>query len=83
MKKSGEELIKDLLHVVIGSFVYTLGVYCFTAPNEIAPGGVTGLSTMINALTDIPMGVLTFVLNAPLLLLAFFFVGKSLQAKHW
>lgn len=81
MKKRSEELLKDMLHVISGSFIYTMGVYCFTAPNQIAPGGVTGLSTMINALTNIPMGILTFALNAPLLLLAFFFVGKKFAGK--
>ncbi len=81
MKKRSKELLKDLLHVIPGSFIYTMGIYCFTAPNQIAPGGVSGLSTMINALTGIPMGILTFVLNAPLLLLAFFFVGKRFAGK--
>ena len=76
-----KELGKDAAYVLPGSFLYTAGVYCFTAPNEIAPGGVSGLSTMINALTGIPMGVLTFVLNVPLLLLAFFFVGKRFACK--
>jgi uncharacterized membrane-anchored protein YitT (DUF2179 family) len=80
-QKHGKEFVLDALHVIIGSFLYTAGVFCFTAPNQIAPGGVSGLSTMINALTHIPMGVLTFVLNVPLLLLAFFFVGKRFACK--
>lgn len=81
LKKHRKELLTDALHVVLGSLLYTTGVYCFTAPNQIAPGGVSGLSTMINALTRIPMGVLTFALNAPLLFLAFLFVGKKFACK--
>lgn len=71
----------DAFHVIVGTFLYTAGIYCFTAPNQIAPGGVSGISTMINALTGISMGILTFALNVPLLLLAFFFVGKRFTCK--
>lgn len=81
LKKQSKELFLDAGHVVVGSLLYTTGVYCFTAPNQIAPGGVSGLSTMINALTQIPMGILTFALNAPLLILAFIFVGKRFAIK--
>lgn len=81
LKKQSKELLLDAGHVVLGSMLYTTGIYCFTAPNQIAPGGVSGLSTMINALTHIPMGILTFALNAPLLILAFIFVGKKFACK--
>ena len=81
MKWNWKELGLDAAHVLAGSFLYTAGIYCFTAPNEIAPGGVSGISTMVNALTGIPMGILTFVFNVPLLLLAFFFVGKKFTVK--
>ena len=80
-KNRGKELGLDALHVITGSLLYTAGVYCFTAPNQIAPGGVSGLSTMVNALFHIPMGILTFVFNVPLLLLAFFIVGKRFALK--
>lgn len=75
------DFLLDALHVTTGSFLYTAGIYCFTAPNKIAPGGVSGISTMINALTGIPMGILTFAFNVPLLLLAFFFVSKHFAYK--
>ena len=81
LKSKGKELALDALHLIVGTFIYAGGIYCFTAPNEIAPGGVSGLSTMINALTNIPMGVLTMCINIPLLLLAFFFVGKRFAIK--
>ena len=81
LRNQRKELALDALHVIVGSLLYTAGVFCFTAPNQIAPGGVSGLSTMLNALFGIPMGVLTFALNLPLLLLAFFFVGKIFALK--
>ena len=34
-------LLIDLLFDLMGSAVYAVGVHMFTAPNHIAPGGVT------------------------------------------
>ena len=45
-----------------------LSVSFFTAPNEIAPGGVTGLATMLNHLVDLPIGATALLLNIPLLI---------------
>ena len=80
-KSKGRELTLDALHLIAGTFLYAAGNYCFTAPNEIAPGGVAGLSTMFNALTQIPMGFWTMALNLPLLILSFLFVGKRFTLK--
>ena len=56
----------DYLLMTMGAAVYALSVSFFTAPNEIAPGGVTGLATMINHLFGLPIGLLTIALNIPL-----------------
>jgi uncharacterized membrane-anchored protein YitT (DUF2179 family) len=54
--------------MILGAAVYALSVSFFTAPNEIAPGGVTGLSTMLNHLLDLPIGTTALLLNIPLLI---------------
>ena len=46
LKSKGKELALDALHLLPGTFLYAGGIYCFTAPNEIAPGGVSGISTI-------------------------------------
>ncbi|NMP36925.1 MAG: YitT family protein [Clostridiales bacterium] len=61
----------DLLFWIVGCSFYALAVDTFTAPNQIAPGGFTGLSTLINFLTGAPIGVTVLVLNIPLFLIAF------------
>lgn len=57
---------RDYLVIVLGAAVYALSVDFFTAPNDIAPGGVTGLSTMLNHLFFTPIGATTLLLNIPL-----------------
>ena len=38
--------VTDLLFFAGGSLIYGISVNMFTAPNQIAPGGITGLSTL-------------------------------------
>lgn len=56
----------DYLVIVCGAAVYALSVDLFTAPNNIAPGGVTGLATMLNDLFGLPIGLMILALNVPL-----------------
>lgn len=58
----------DYLVMILGAAVYALSVSFFTAPNEIAPGGITGLATMLNHLFYTPIGITALVFNIPLLI---------------
>ena len=58
----------DYCIIIIGASIYALSVVFFTAPNNIAPGGITGISTLLNYTIDFPIGVTTLVLNIPLLI---------------
>lgn len=75
------ELLKDSAVFVSGAVLYAISVNCFTAPNGIAPGGITGLATAINSITDIPIGTLTLLINIPLLVLAIAFIGGEFTVK--
>ena len=56
----------DYIIIALGAAVYATSVIMFTAPNNIAPGGLTGVSTMLNYLFDLPIGIMIFLLNIPL-----------------
>lgn len=81
MKKKILELLKDSAVFVIGSVLYAISVNCFTSSNGIAPGGVTGLATAVNSLTGIPIGVMSLLINIPLLILAIIFIGGEFTVK--
>lgn len=66
----------DILFILFGTAVYAFGIYAFTAPNQIAPGGVTGIATVINAFTEFKIGTIVSLFNIPLLLFGFKFLGK-------
>lgn len=57
------------LGVVVGSFIFALGLNYFIIANGLAEGGFTGLALIIHYLTGWPVGVVLITLNIPLLLL--------------
>lgn len=72
----------EILVTLAGSFIFALSVHFFTAPNRIAPGGITGLATIVNALFPfIPLGGLTVAFNIPIMIVGFFHLGKRFMFK--
>ncbi len=70
---------KDCYSYVLGGSLYAASVNIFTAPANIAPGGATGIATVLNHLFSAPIGSTIFLLNLPLFILTGCFLGwKSL-----
>ncbi len=68
-------LLTDLLFCAAGSALVALSLTMFTVPNDIAPGGVSGLSTALAHITPIRVSVWSLLLNLPLLLGAWRILG--------
>ncbi len=77
----GKRTALDGLFYVLGSVLYALSVNIFTAPNQIAPGGVTGVATLFNFLWGTPIGTAILVINLPLLIAAWFRLGKAFTVR--
>lgn len=71
----------DIAYIVAGSSCFGLSVALFSAPNNIAPGGVTGLATLAHFLWGVPIGALTIAVNIPLILIAWWRLGRSFAAR--
>lgn len=80
-RKKVKEALLDFLFILAGSVVYALSVNAFTSPNRIAPGGVTGLSTLINYVFGTPIGLMAFFINIPIILWAILEIGYKLVIK--
>lgn len=75
------DFIKDIGADIIGSAIFAIGVTIFTTPNNIAPGGVTGIATVLHSISGLQMGTLTFLINIPLVLLGLFVIGKGFTLR--
>lgn len=71
----------DLLFDLIAGIAFGVSVNVFTAPNHIAPGGVTGFATLMNYIFGVPIGLMSFMINVPLLLSGVKILGKEFFVK--
>ena len=74
-KKSIKTHAKDYLIITIASVFYGLAISQFLDPNDIAPGGVSGLAMIINRIINIEVGTLILMINIPILLLGLYKFG--------
>ena len=78
MKKYGLwEITTDVLLILFGTVAYALGLYYFITPSNVAPGGVSGISILVNFVSGLPVGVVNAAINVPLLLVGWRFLGRE------
>ena len=73
-------VVLDVVYSLLGSATVALAVAVFTVPNDIAPGGVSGLATALAYVSPVSVGVWTLLLNVPLLLTAWRLLGPRALA---
>lgn len=61
--------------ITIGSLIYAIAISLFLDPNKLAPGGVSGLAIIINHYTSFSTGMVTLVINIPLMILGIWKFG--------
>ena len=83
MKKKITELLRDYALMLIGALVAASSFTNFFVPNDIAPGGVTGVATVINHLTGWPVGMVSFAINVPLFLLGYHSIGRRFVIRSF
>ncbi|MEF3694709.1 MAG: YitT family protein [Candidatus Cloacimonadota bacterium] len=74
------ELIRSL-GIVFASIFFGLGYSWFLLPYNISPGGVAGIAQIINHYTNAPYGITMILINIPLFVISFIFIGKSFGGK--
>lgn len=77
-KNNIKQLTKRLALMFVGAIIYAVGVAFFLNPHGIAPGGLTGVSVMINHFfPQINTGILVLLLNVPLMIAGLIRFGKD------
>lgn len=76
---------KSLIYVVVSSFLLSFAAYSLILPNSFTIGGVSGIGILLNVTLGVPQSLTMLLVNAPLVVAAFFFVKKKfalLTAMH-
>lgn len=81
VRRTALRWVVDIMIIIAASAVYSLGVHCFISPNNIAPGGVTGIAIIVSEITPVKVGTLIFAFNVPLMVLGFIFLNKMTMIK--
>ncbi len=74
-KVSAKKRIKEYLIITFASLLYGVGTSLLIDPNNLAPGGMTGLAIVLNRLAPIGVGMWFWILNIPILVIAIVFFG--------
>ena len=77
-KISKTEWIKKYIIITVAAFIYAAGVSLFIDPNNMAPGGLTGVAIILNRLIPVSTGTLILLLNIPILVFAVWKFGLGL-----
>ena len=82
--------MKKYLNVIFGSFLLAIGIYLFVTPNNINFGGLVGTAQLIDygvhSLFHLSnkvnlLGIINFLLNVPLFLIAYRIMNKDFCIK--
>lgn len=85
-----QKIFKDYMYILLGSFLFCAGLNWFIVPIGLYNGGTVGISqiirTLIQSSVELPKsfdiaGIINFIINLPLLYLAYRHFGKSLFLK--
>ena len=70
------ERFLSYLQILLGSFLGAAAYPLFLTPNRIAPGGITGIATILNHLLLWPVGTVSLALNVPLFIIGYKAMGR-------
>lgn len=67
----------DLVHDLVGSFLYAMGVYFFASNADFAPGGITGVAMIVHHYFPVlGIGLVSLVINIPVALICYRLLGR-------
>lgn len=73
-----KKVVLAYIGIAIGALLMAVGISLFLVPNELSTGGFSGISLITYYLFKFPLGITMLILNIPLLIIAFFKIGKGL-----
>ena len=72
---------RSILMIVAGALSMAVAYVWFLIPAKITPGGVSGAATIIYYLCNLPVGLVSLIINIPLFILGFKNEGREFVLK--
>jgi len=80
-KMTNKKIIKEYLFTALGTLIVVIGIYFFMVPQNLASGGVSGLSIVLTHYIPLPISLVSLIINTILLIIGFIFIGKEFGGK--
>lgn len=74
-KKTFRRRMLDYAIITAASVLYGISVSMFLDPNDLAPGGVTGIAIILNRTVGVETGTMFFLINIPILMIGMWKFG--------
>lgn len=75
--KSKKESFTDIVIIILGAFIASIGINLFLSHAELLSGGATGIGLIIQYKTGFQAGFSVFLINLPLFVLSYFKLNKK------
>lgn len=80
---SRKESILEYIYVILGAAIVAVGFNVFLFPNQIASGGVSGISTILANVFGWSPGYVQYAFNIPLFIAGVVLLGKNFGLKSF
>ena len=77
MVKNQKDFCVKLIKILLGSLIYSIAVNGFISPHHLLSGGVTGISLILQYLSNIPSGYWILIINIPIFIIGYKFVDRD------
>ena len=77
LRVNKKSIIVRYLTFILGCLLLAISFNLFLAPNDLVPGGVSGVAIILNDLFGIDTSTFIFIINISLLVLSYFLLGKE------
>lgn len=71
-----DERVVSYLQILLGCVIGALAFPMFLVQYDIAPGGLTGIATILHYLFSLPVGLTSLALNVPLFIMGYKHLGR-------
>lgn len=79
-KLFNKQLFKQIFFITLGCSIYAFSLDAISIPNKLADGGISGIALLLRYWFHINPGLSTLLLNIPLIIIGYRFMGKRLLA---
>lgn len=77
MKKQKASILIETAGLIVGCISMSIGINVFLKPHTIAPGGLSGVSVVLNKVTGISVSNIMLLIGIPLVLFAYKILGRK------